>query len=146
MTDPNVSELGKAIEEVTEKVQLLVREEIALAQAEMTQKISKLIRGIVAGAVAGVFAVFGLIYLLHSAAWGLWELTGVGGGPWLGFLVVTLVLFLFGAIGGLLAFRFIKKATPPMPSMAIEEAQLIRETVSGSQAHHPGTSVPEKVR
>ena len=30
--------------------------------------------------------------------------------------------------------------------MAIEEAQLIRETVSGSQPHHPGTAVPEKVR
>ncbi|MDP9134488.1 MAG: phage holin family protein [Actinomycetota bacterium] len=144
MTDPNVSELGKAIQEVTEKLQLLVREEIALAQAEMTQKISKLIRGIVAGAVAGVFALFGLIYLLHAASWGLWELTGVGDGPWFGFLIITLLLFLFGAIGGLLAFRFIKKATPPTPVMAIEEAQLIRETVSGSQ--RPGTSVPEKVR
>ncbi len=144
MTDPNVSELGKAIQEVTEKLQLLVREEIALAQAEMTQKISKLIRGIVAGAVAGVFALFGLIYLLHAASWGLWELTGVGDGPWFGFLIITLLLFLFGAIGGLLAFRFIKKATPPTPEMAIEEAQLIRETVSGSQ--RPGTSVPEKVR
>jgi len=146
MTDPNVSELGKAIQEVTEKLQLLVREEIALAQAEMTQKISKLIRGIVAGAVAGVFALLGLIYLLHAASWGLWELTGVGDGPWFGFLIITLLLFLFGAIGGLLAFRFIKKATPPTPAMAIEEAQLIRETVSGSQAHRPGTSVPEKVR
>jgi uncharacterized membrane protein YqjE len=146
MTDPNVSELGQAIQEVTEKVQLLVREEIALAQAEMTEKITKLIRGIVAGAVAGVFALFGLIYLLHAASWGIWEILGTGNGPWLGFLIVTLVLFLLGAIGGLLAYRLIKKATPPTPAMAIEEAQLIRETVSGSQAHHPGTSVPEKVR
>ena len=54
---------------------------------------------------------------------------------------MTLALFLFGAIGGLLAFRFIKKATPPTPAMAIEEAQLIRETVSGTQ--RPGTAVPE---
>ena len=141
MTDPNVSDLGNAIQDVTEKVQLLVREEIALAQAEMTEKIRKLIRGIVAGAVAGVFALFGLVYLLHAASWGVWELTGIGDGPWFGFLVITLVLFLFGAIGGLLAFRFIKKATPPTPAMAIEEAQLIRETVSGTQ--RPGTSVPE---
>ena len=144
MTDPNVSELGKAIQEVTEKVQLLVREEIALAQAEMTQKITKLIRGIVAGAVAAVFALFGLIYLLHSGAWGLWELTGVGGGPWLGFLIVTLVLFLLGAIGGLLAFRFIKKATPPTPVMAIEEAQLIRETVSEAHPHEHPAPVEER--
>ncbi len=141
MTDPQVSELGKAIQEVTDKVGLLVREEIALAQAEMTEKISKLIRGIAAGVVAGIFALFGLIYLLHSLSWGVWELLGTGNGPWLGFLITTLLLFLFGAIGGLLAFRFIKKATPPKPELAIEEAQLIRETVSGTQ--RPGTAVPE---
>ena len=141
MTDPQVSELAKAIQEVTDKVGLLVREEIALAQAEMTEKISKLIRGIAAGVVAGIFALFGLIYLLHSLSWGVWELLGTGNGPWLGFLITTLLLFLFGAIGGLLAFRFIKKATPPKPAMAIEEAQLIRETVAGTQ--RPGTAVPE---
>ena len=141
--EPRPYELGEAIQEVTEKVQLLVREEIALAKAELTEKISKLIRGIVAGAIAGVFALFGLIYLLHAASWGVWEILGTGNGPWLGFLIVTLILFLLGAIGGLLAFRLIKKAMPPTPAMAIEEAQLIRETVSGSQPEHPGTAVPE---
>ena len=144
MTDQHrPSDLGQAIQEVTEKVQLLVREEIALAQAEMMEKISKLIRGLVAGAIAGIFALFGLIYLLHAASWGIWELFDIGDGPWFGFLIVTLVLFLLGAIGGLLAFRWIKKATPPTPAMAIQEAQLIRETVSGSQPQHPGTAVPE---
>ena len=143
MTEPRPSDLGDAVQEVTEKVQLLVREEIALAKAELTEKVTRLIRGIVVGVVAGVFALFGLIYLLHAASWGLWEIFGTGNGPWLGFLVVTLVLFLLGAIGGLLAFRLIKKAMPPTPAMAIEEAQLIRETVSGSQPDHPGTAVPE---
>jgi uncharacterized membrane protein YqjE len=144
MADPQVSELGKSIQEVSEKVQLLVREEIALAQAEMMEKVQKLIRGIVAGAIAAIFALAGLIYLLHAASWGVWELLGTPGRtPWLGFLIVTLVLFLLGAIGALLAFRFIKKAAPPKPELAIEEAQLIRETVSGSQ--RPGTAVPEKV-
>jgi uncharacterized membrane protein YqjE len=143
MTDPQPSELGEAIQEVTEKVQLLVREEIALAKAELTEKVSKLIRGIVAGAIAGIFALFGLIYLLHALSWGIWEILGTGSGPWLGFLITTLILFLLGAIGGLLAFRAIKKAMPPTPVMAIEEAQLIRETVSGSQPAHPGTAVPE---
>ena len=146
MTDPRPSDLGQAVQDVTEKVQLLVREEIALAKAEMTEKVSRLVRGIVAGAIAAVFALFGLIYLLHSAAWGIWELFDIGDGPWFGFLVVTLILFLVGAIGGLLAFRFIKKALPPTPVLAIEEAQLIRETVSGSQPQHPGTAVPEVMR
>jgi uncharacterized membrane protein YqjE len=143
MTDPRPSDLGEAIQEVTEKVQLLVREEIALAKAELTEKVSKLIRGIVAGAIAGIFALFGLIYLLHALSWGIWEILGTGSGPWLGFLVTTLILFLLGAVGGLLAFRSIKKAMPPTPVMAIEEGKLIRETVSGSQPQHPGTAVPE---
>ena len=143
MTEPRPSDLGEAIQEVTEKVQLLVREEIALAKAELTEKVTRLVRGLVAGAVAAVFALFGLIYLLHAASWGVWEILGTGNGPWLGFLIVTLVLFLLGAIGGLLAFRLIKKAMPPTPAMAIEEVQLIRETVSGSQPDHSGTAVPE---
>ena len=105
MTDPQPSDLGEAIQEVTEKVQLLVREEVALAKAELTEKASKLIRGIVAGAIAGIFALFGLIYLLHALSWGIWEILGTGSGPWLGFLITTLILFLLGAIGGLLAFR-----------------------------------------
>jgi uncharacterized membrane protein YqjE len=146
MTDPQVSELGQAIQDVTEKMQLLVREEIALAQAEMTAKVQKLIRGIVAGAIAGIFALFGLIYLLHAASWGIWSLLGQpNNSPWLGFLIVTLILFLLGAVGGLLAFRFIKKATPAKPELAIQEAQLIRETVAGSQPDRPGTAVPERV-
>jgi uncharacterized membrane protein YqjE len=144
MTDPQVSELGQAIQEVTDKVQLLVREEIALAQAEMTEKVTKLLRGVAAGVVAGIFALFGLIYLLHAASWGIWELLGTGNGPWLGFLIVTLLLFLLGAVLALLAFRSIKKATPPTPKLAIEEAQLIRETVAGSQRQ--GTAVPEAPR
>jgi len=145
MTDPQISELGQAVQDVTEKMQLLVREEIALAQAEMTAKVQKLIRGIVAGAIAAIFAFFGLIYALHALSWGLWDLIGGGQGPWLGFLITTLLLFLLGAVGALLAFRFIKKATPAKPELAIEEAQLIRETVAGSQPDHPGTAVPERV-
>jgi len=145
MTDPQLSELGQAIQEVTERMQLLVREEIALAQAEMTAKVQKLICGLVAGAIAAIFALFGLIYALHALSWGLWDLIGGGQGPWLGFLITTLLLFLLGAVGALLAFRFIKKATPAKPELAIEEAQLIRETVAGSQPDHPGTAVPERV-
>jgi uncharacterized membrane protein YqjE len=142
MADQN-SELARAIQDVTERAQILVREEVALAKAELTEKASKLIRGIAAGAIAAIFALLGLIYLLHAMSWGIWEILGTGSGPWLGFLITTLILFLLGAIGGLLAFRAIKKAMPPTPVMAIEEAQLIRETVSGSQPQHPGTSVPE---
>ena len=137
MTDPQLSELGQAIQEVTEKMQLLVREEIALAQAEMTAKVQKLIRGIVAGAIAGIFALFGLIYLLHAAAWGIWQATGTDTSFWIGFLVVAVVLFILGALAAFVAYRAVKKGSPPTPAMAIEEGRLIKETVTSSRPATP---------
>ena len=71
MADQPTSELARAVQDITEKAQLLVREEIELAKAEMTDKVTKLIKGAVFGIVAGVFAVFALIYLLQRAVVGL---------------------------------------------------------------------------
>jgi uncharacterized membrane protein YqjE len=133
--DTDTSDLAQAIQDVTDKASLLVREEIELAKTEMIEKVTKLIKGAVVGIVAGIFAVFGLIYLLEAAAWGIWE--GIGGqGPWAGFLIVAVVLFLLGGLGAFLAVRFIKRGAPPTPQMAIEEGKLIKETVSSS---HPAT-------
>jgi len=137
MPDQSSSELARAIQDVTEKAQLLVREEIALAKAEMTDKVTKLIKGAVFGIIAGVFGVLALIYLLHSLSWGLWDLIGGGAGPWLGFLITGVLILLLGAIAGVLALRFIKKGSPPTPQMAIEEAQLIKGTLTASPAAHP---------
>jgi uncharacterized membrane protein YqjE len=129
----DTSELGQAIQDVTEKASLLIREEIELAKTEVTDKATKLIKGAVVGIVAGIFAVFGLIYLLHSGAWALYEIFG-SDSPWLGYLIVAVVLFLLGALAGFLATRFIKRGAPPTPQMAIEEGKLIKETVTTS---HP---------
>ena len=71
------SEMARAIQDVTEKAELLVREEIALAKAEMTEKVTKLLKGAIFGVVAGVFAVFALIYLGHALAWGFNDLLDV---------------------------------------------------------------------
>ena len=76
MPEQPSSELARAIQDVTERAQLLVREEVALAKAEMTEKVTKLIKGAVFGIIAGVFAVFALIYLLHALSWGIWDLIG----------------------------------------------------------------------
>src|SRR5215210_3265725 len=119
MPDPSPSELARAIQDVTEKAQLLVREEIALAKAEMTEKVTKLIKGAVFGIVAGVFAVFSLIYLLHSLSWGINDVLDVSTALWVGFLITGVVILLLGAIAGFIAMRLIKKGTPPTPQMAI---------------------------
>jgi uncharacterized membrane protein YqjE len=130
----DTSELGQAVQEVTERASLLIREEIELAKREVTDKVTKLIKGAVVGIVAGIFAVFGLVYLLDALAWGIWELFDMDRDFWVGFLIVAVLLFLFGGIAGFLAARFLKRGSPPTPQMAIEEGKLIKETVTGS---HP---------
>ena len=134
--DHEVSDLAEAVQDVTQKMSLLVREEIALAKAEMTEKTSRLVKGAVVGTVAGIFAIAGLIYLLHALSWLIWKLIGGNDDFYLGFLIVAVALFVLGGIAGFLATRFIKRALPPAPELAIEEGKLIKETVTAS---HPAT-------
>jgi uncharacterized membrane protein YeaQ/YmgE (transglycosylase-associated protein family) len=103
MADQSSSELARAIQDVTEKAQLLVREEIELAKAEMTYKVTKLIKGAIFGVVAGVFAVFALIYLLHALSWGINDVLDVSTALWAGFLITGALLLLLGLIAGLVA-------------------------------------------
>ena len=134
--DTDTSELGQAIQDVTEKLSLLFREEIELAKTEMTESATKLVRGAVVGIVAGIFIVFGLIYFFEGIAWAIWKLLEGGGNDdfWIGFVILAAILFILGALAGFIASRLVKRAAPPTPKMAIEEAQLIKETVT---SQHP---------
>src|SRR3954447_23735229 len=135
MPDHRTSELANAINEVTEKAQLLVREEVALAKAELTEKVTGLVKGAAVGAAAGVFILAGLIYFLHFLALLIADVLGTN--PWVGYLIVSGVLFLLGGVAGFLAARFFKKGSPPTPTMAIEEAQLIKATLTASEPAKP---------
>ncbi len=135
--DQQPSELAQALQEVTQKAQLLIHEEIELAKAEMTEKVTKLVKGAIFGVVAGVFALFALIYLLHALSWGIWDLLSDGSNFWLGFLITGALILILGAIAGLIAMRLIKKGSPPKPELALEEAQLIKGTLTASPASHP---------
>lgn len=146
MSDQSTSDLGRAVHEVTEKAQLLVREEIELAKAEVSQKVNKLIKGAIVGAVAAVFLLGALVFLLHAAAWGIWSLLSDDGGMiWIGFGILALLLIVLGAVAALIAMRLIKRGSPPTPQMAIEEAQLIKQTVSSSRPATLSSSTPGAV-
>jgi uncharacterized membrane protein YqjE len=118
--------LGDIVSEVSEKASQLVREEVELAKAEVTDKMKKLGRGAGVGVAAGVFAIFGITMLFHTFAWFLDDLFNWNG-VWPGFLIVTVLLFLLAGIAGLLAARWLKSGAPPTPDLAIEEAKKTRE-------------------
>jgi hypothetical protein len=120
--------IGDVVNRISEHASILIREEIELAKAEIEQKVKRIARGAVVGAVAGFFVLIGLIFAVETAAWALvdafnWD------GIWPGFLVVTGGLFLFAALGGWFAARSFKAGAPPIPDKAIEEARLIKEAI-----------------
>jgi H+/Cl- antiporter ClcA len=133
-TDNSQENILAAINEVSDKAQLLVREEIELAKAEITLKLTTLARGLAIGIAAGVFVLAGLLMLLHGTAWLAWYVLPVGNSLnyfW-GFYLVAGILFIVGGIAGFLAARWLRSVQSPAPAMAIEEAKLIRETVQSS--------------
>jgi protein-S-isoprenylcysteine O-methyltransferase Ste14 len=117
--------LGEIVSEVSEKASLLVRQEIDLAKAEVSSKISKLTKGAVVGAAAGVFLIFGVTMLFHTAAWFLNDLLDFNN-VWQGYAIVTGILFVLAILAAFLALRLFKKGAPPTPDMAIEEAKRMR--------------------
>jgi hypothetical protein len=123
--------IAAAITDVSERATLLVREEIELAKAEVGEKATKLIKGAVVGIAAGVFVLMAVIFALVGFAWLLYYyLPGNQFTFFWGFFAMAVILLLLGALAGLLAAKAVKKGSPPTPSMAIEEAQKIKQTVS----------------
>jgi uncharacterized membrane protein YqjE len=127
--------IATAITEVSERASVLVREEIELAKAEVTEKATKLVKGAIVGVAAGVFFLMALIFVLAGCAWLLYYYLPVGDFAYFwGFFAMAVILIVLGVIAGLIAAKAVKKGTPPTPKMAIEEARKIRETVSDKQA------------
>jgi uncharacterized membrane protein YqjE len=119
--------LGEIVSEVSEKASLLVRQEIELAKAEVSQKVTKLTRGVAVAGAAGVFLIFGVTTFFHGLAWFLDDAFNWEDNIWAGFAVVTAGLFLLAILAAFVAFRLFKKGAPPTPDLAIEEAKRTRE-------------------
>lgn len=117
--------VAAALTEVTEHLSVLVREEIELAKAEVTVKVTSIARGAVAVGVGAVLGVFAVIYILLTIAWAINDATG---DLWLGFAAVSVVLVALAVIAFLFARRKLQVGAPA-PTMAIEEAKKIQATV-----------------
>jgi hypothetical protein len=132
-TDPTGSpqQISAAVQEVAERAQLLVREEIELAKTEITLKLTKLARGGAIGAAALVFVLGALILILHGFAWLIWWALPIDFDLiFVGFFIEAVILLIIAAIAGYVASKLFKAGAPPTPDLAIEEAQRIKETVT----------------
>jgi hypothetical protein len=121
--------LGSAAKAVSERVSAIVRLEIQLALSEIKKKGAALGVGIGLLVGAGIFALFMLGFLLASLAAGLATFLPT----WAALLIVAGILMLLAAILGLLGLSAVKKATPPVPEQAIEEAKLTTEALKNGR-------------
>ena len=120
--------VGELVLDVSERVSILIREEIELAKTEVREKVSKLVQGSVVGIAAGVFALMGLAMLMHGIAWLLNDLF-FSSNVWAGFLIEAAFWFAVAAVAGLFALRAVQAGAPPTPDLAIEEARRTKETL-----------------
>lgn len=122
--------VGEMVIDVSERVSILVREEIELAKAEITEKLQKLARGGAAGAAAAIFVLMGLAMFMHAFAWLLDDLF-FGDDIWIGFAIESVMWFVIAGAVGYFAYRSLQAGAPPVPELAIEEARRTKETLTG---------------
>jgi len=125
--DKSVAEL---VIDVSERASSLVRGEIELAKAEISEKVGKLLRGSVVGLAAGVFAFLALILAMHGFAWLINDLF-FDGETWPGFFIEAALFLLVAAAAGFFAYRSVQAGAPPVPDLAIEEAKRTKEMLEG---------------
>ena len=121
--------VGELVFDVSERVTILVREEVALAKAEITEKLTTLARGAGIGAAAGVFLLAALLMLLFAIALLINDLLGIEGAVWVGFAIEALIWISVAAIAGLVAKKLFGEVESPTPDMPIEELKETKETV-----------------
>ena len=128
---PSQSEasLGTLVSQLSSQIPALIRSEIRLAQAEVTQKGKRAGIGIGMFSVAGLLAFFGLGFLLTTAALVL-ALVVPG---WVATLIVTVVLLAAAGIAALLGKKQVAQAAPPVPERAIESVKEDLATVKGER-------------
>jgi uncharacterized membrane protein YqjE len=126
--------LGDIVSDVSEKATLLVQEEIELAKAEVTEKVSSLGKGAAIAGAAAVFLIFAITIFFHGLAWLLDDLFDWNS-IWPGFMIVFLLLTLLAIISALVARRLFQLGAPPTPDLAIEEAKRTRAELEAQTIH-----------
>jgi uncharacterized membrane protein YqjE len=106
---------GELVKQLSEQVSVLVRDELKLAQLEMTRK------GKQAGLGIGMLGGSGLVALYAVACLLACVIIAISGvvAAWLAALIVGVVLLAVSAVAALLGKGRLQKATPPVPEQAV---------------------------
>ncbi|MFG1609961.1 phage holin family protein [Actinoplanes sp. NPDC049265] len=114
--DQSTSEL---VQRASEQITTLVRDELALAKAELAEKGKHAGVGIGLFGGGGVLALYGVGALIATGIIALSLVLPL----WLAALIVTVLLFAVAGILALLGKKQVTQAVPPEPSAAIESVK-----------------------
>jgi hypothetical protein len=114
-TGPSDSSTAELIRQAAEQISRLVRDELALARAEMTEKGKK--AGVGAGLLGGggLVALYGVAALLTAVVLALAEVMP----GWLAALIVAVVLLAGAAALAAVGRTRVKQAIPPLPEQTV---------------------------
>ncbi len=116
MSDPDDASVAELIQRLTTQVSTLVRDEIALARAEMVAKARRLAVGAGLFAAAAAFVFFAAAGLTAAGVLGL-ALVVPG---WAAALIVTVLLVVVAGVAALVGRSLLRRATPPVPTQAMQ--------------------------
>jgi len=121
--------LGAAAKLVADHGRAIVKLELALAAAELKKKVAALRLGIGLLAGAALFGLFALAFALAAVAAGLATTVSV----WIALLIVMGGLILLAAVLAMIGISAVRRATPPLPEQALEEARLTSEALKNGR-------------
>jgi hypothetical protein len=121
---------GELVKLMTEQMSVLVRDEIKLAQLEMTRK------GKQAALGAGMFGVSGLVAFYGAGCLLACAIIAISGvvAAWLAALIVGAALLASAGVAARLGQSRLRRATPPLPEEAVASAKADVEEIK-ERAH-----------
>ncbi|MER7577548.1 phage holin family protein [Streptomyces sp. NPDC126514] len=111
--------VGELVQRASQQLSQLVRDEMRLAQAEMSEKGKRFGKG---GGLFGGAGLMGVLTLQALAATAIAALS-LAMDVWLAALIVTAVLAVITGVMALLGKKQISKATPPKPEQAMDSVK-----------------------
>jgi hypothetical protein len=117
--------LGELVQDLSRQTSTLIRQEMRLAQAELTEKGRHAGKGAGMFGGAGVVALYGVGALVAAAILGLATVLE----PWIAAAAIGAGLLLVAGILALTGKKELDEAGPPKPEQAIESVQRDIDTV-----------------
>jgi hypothetical protein len=124
--EPSTTEL---VGRLSEQSSRLIRDELRLAQAELTAKAKHAGAGAGLFSAAGVLALFGFGVLIATAILAL----ALALAAWLSALIVAVVILLAAGIAALVGKKQIQEVGPAVPEQTIDSVKRDVQEVKGSR-------------